>query len=153
MTLSRETALQALRFVLVGGLNTLFGYGVFFLLVRGIGLGSGLALALATVAGILFNFKSFGTLVFNNTDPRCFGRFFAGYGVLYIVNLTALNALTGDWSGNWGWGEVRLGPEVGQAVLTPLVAAASYGLNRFWVFPAPSQSSSFLTTEEACPPP
>ena len=51
------------KFVLVGILNTAFGYLVFALLLF-LGLHYTLAVILSTIAGVLFNFKTTGTLVF-----------------------------------------------------------------------------------------
>lgn len=80
------------RFLVVGGLNTLVGYSLFagFILL---GAGSALALAAATVLGVLFNFKSFGTLVFDNREKRLLPRFVAFYAVQYALNLLCLRGL------------------------------------------------------------
>ena len=53
-----------IRFLLVGGVKTLFGYGVFFSLIY-IGLHYSLAALLGTILGILFNFQTVGRLVFD----------------------------------------------------------------------------------------
>ena len=74
-----------IRYLLVGGLNTAFGYSVFALLVF-IGLHYSIALFFATVTGVIFNFKTFGILVFGQRDHRLIWRFLAVYGVLYAVN-------------------------------------------------------------------
>ena len=54
------------RFLIVGTINTLFGYGVFAALITA-GLESALALALATIAGVIFNYFTTGKLVFANS--------------------------------------------------------------------------------------
>ena len=51
------------RFLLVGVLNTLFGYFSFATLII-IGLDYKLAALLATIIGVLFNFQTTGRLVF-----------------------------------------------------------------------------------------
>lgn len=75
-----------IRYLLVGGLNTAFGYSVFALLVF-MGWHYSIALFFATVAGVFFNFKTFGILVFEKSDRRLIWRFLAVYGVLYAVNV------------------------------------------------------------------
>lgn len=75
-----------IRYLLIGVLNTAFGYSMFALLVYS-GLHYTVALFLATIAGILFNFKTFGRFVFGRSDWRLIGRFFAVYGFLYLINV------------------------------------------------------------------
>lgn len=77
------------RYFLVGILNTVFGYSVFSLLTW-CGLHYPVALLFATIAGVLFNFRTFGHFVFQNRDWRLLWRFFAVYGVLYIVNVVCI---------------------------------------------------------------
>jgi putative flippase GtrA len=78
-----------IRYVLVGGLNTAFGYSVFALLIF-MGLHYSVAIFFATVAGVLFNFVTYGNLVFGKSDRRLIWRFMVIYGVLYVVNLTVV---------------------------------------------------------------
>ena len=62
------------KFVLVGILNTAFGYLVFALLLF-LGLHYTLAVILSTIAGVLFNFKTTGTLVFKNHNNKLIFKF------------------------------------------------------------------------------
>lgn len=80
---------KLLRFFFVSGLNTFFGYGLFALLVF-IGLVYPIALLVATIAGILFNFKTIGIIVFKNHDNLLIFRFFGVYGITYLFNLGGL---------------------------------------------------------------
>jgi putative flippase GtrA len=75
-----------IRYLLVGGLNTAFGYAVFAALTYQ-GQPYPQALFLATIAGILFNFKTFGRLVFAQSNWRLIWRFITVYGVLYVINV------------------------------------------------------------------
>lgn len=75
-----------IRYLFVGALNTTFGYAVFAALTY-LGLHYPQALFLATVAGILFNFKTFGRLVFAQSDWRLIWRFVTVYGILYTINV------------------------------------------------------------------
>jgi putative flippase GtrA len=119
------------RFLLVGGLNTVFGYGVFalFILMR---VPYPIAALLATVLGILFNFKSYGTLVFGSRDNRLIFRFFFVYGIGYAV----------------GVGLLALGKAFGVpvlltgAVIAIPVAGLSFVLNRSFVFRSAAASGS-----------
>jgi putative flippase GtrA len=78
-----------IRFLLVGGLNTLFGYSVFALLIL-LHVVYPVAAFLATTLGVLFNFKSYGVLVFGSHDNRLIFRFFFVYGICYLVGLVPL---------------------------------------------------------------
>jgi|SRR5665647_1294866 len=80
---------KLLRFFFVSGLNTFFGYGLFAILVF-IGLVYPIALLIATIAGILFNFKTIGIIVFKNHDNLLIFRFFGVYGITYLFNLGGL---------------------------------------------------------------
>ena len=74
------------RYLLVGALNTAFGYSVFALLVF-VGLHYSIALFFATVVGIFFNFKTFGIIVFAQNERRLIWRFITVYAILYAVNV------------------------------------------------------------------
>lgn len=84
--------LKAIRFLLVGGLNTLVGYSIFALFLF-LGLRSDLALLFATCFGIVFNFKSISKLVFSINHNALFYKFFLLYAVLYLGNLSLLKLL------------------------------------------------------------
>lgn len=81
-----------IRYLLVGGLNTVFGYTVFALLVY-LGLHYSIALFFATVAGIFFNFKTIGHFVFARSEWKFLWKFIMIYGVLYIVNVCCIFVL------------------------------------------------------------
>lgn len=112
-----------LRFLIVGGLNTLFGYGVFALFIV-IGLHYAVAALLGTILGILFNFKTYGTLVFASRDNRLIGRFFGVYAITYVIAIGVLKLFK------------YLGVHVlvTSAAMTLPMAYLSYQLNRRWVF-------------------
>jgi putative flippase GtrA len=113
------------RFLLVGGINTLFGYGVFAALIL-LRVPYALAALVSTVAGILFNFKSYGTLVFGSRDNRLIFRFFAVYGVCYLLGLVPL-----------AWAKAHhMNLLVVAAVMLVPMAAVSFVLNRTFVFGA-----------------
>ena len=116
---------KGVRFVLVGVLNTLFGYLVFAGLTR-LGWRDLVAVPVAYAAGIAFNFVTFGKLVFESLDRRHLPRFILGYAGLYVCNVTGLRALA------------RLGASayVGQALLVIPLALLSYVINDRWVFRA-----------------
>lgn len=82
---------QFLRFLLVGGINTVFGYCMYALFTF-TGLHYAIAMLLAQVSGVIFNFYTTGKIVFNNSDARLFIRFFCVYITIYVVNVLLLGA-------------------------------------------------------------
>lgn len=78
-----------LLFLLVGGINTLFGYGVFALFIF-FDIHYIIATLISTVIGILFNFKSTGRIVFKNKNNGLIFRFFTVYAITFILNVLFL---------------------------------------------------------------
>jgi len=103
--------------------NTIFGYGVFSLLIL-LSLHYVVAALLATICGILFNFKTTGTRVFKNRDNRLIFRFFGVYLITYflIVGLLKLFDMAG------------VIPLVAGAIIALPMAVVSFLLMRKFVF-------------------
>lgn len=118
-----------LRYLIAGGANTLFGFAVYSALILA-HVVPWLALLLANVAGVLFNFMTAGVYVFRTKLQGRLPRFVAAYGVVYLVNLAAVSVLR-QWSSN----EI-----VSQAILTLPMAVLSYLLLQRFVFTAPRES-------------
>lgn len=78
-----------IKFLFVGCINTAFSYSVYALFIF-INFHYALASFLSTVLGILFNFKTTGTIVFKNHDNHLIFRFFGVYGFTYILNVLGL---------------------------------------------------------------
>lgn len=115
-----------LRFILVGGLNTLFSFCLYSGLVL-LGIPYKLALTLMSVAAQVWNFMTTGHWVFGNRRKRLFLKFICASGGIYLLNLAALTALVEVF---------KVGELAGQAIVIPLVITASFLINRAWVFPA-----------------
>lgn len=77
---------QVIRFAFVGLLNTLFGYSLYALLIF-LKLPYAFAVLISTVIGVIFNFKTTGKLVFNNTHNHLFFKFLGVYGIVYLLNI------------------------------------------------------------------
>ena len=111
------------RFLLVGALNTVVGYGLFAAFVLA-GLHYAVAAALSTVLGVLFNFQTIGRVVFESRDRSLLLRFAAVYAVTYVLNVGALRALEAT----------RVHVLVVQAALVLPMAAVAFSLHRRFVF-------------------
>lgn len=121
--LRRMAGHQFVRFLLVGVLNTAFGYGCFAALLF-VGVHYSVALLASTVLGVLFNFKSTGALVFGSHDNRRIVRFVGTYGVVYLCNLLGIRVLV----------QAGLTPAVAGAVLLFPAAVLAFALNKKFVF-------------------
>src|SRR5688572_30152142 len=89
LTLPADFRSKFIRFLVVGVVNTIVGYGIFAILIL-LDVPYPLAGLVSTVAGILFNFKSYGIFVFRSHDNRKIFRFFAVYLVCYLIGLIPL---------------------------------------------------------------
>ncbi len=123
-----------LRFLAVGGLNTAFGYLGYATFVL-IGAPIWLAVTSSTMLAILFNFFSYGGLVFGDTSYRLLPRFLAFYACLGGLNFVLLRVLI--WGG--------LGPLWAQALLLPVLAGVGFvGMRRFVFYKGPPGSLGHL---------
>lgn len=116
---------KILRFLFAGGLNTVFGYAVYALLLL-LALPYLVALFLATIGGVIFNYFCFGRVVFQGrTSWNVFFRFILAYSAIYVVNAGLLMLLTQNFS---------LGPYAGQIVCIPFSIGLSWVLMNHWVY-------------------
>jgi putative flippase GtrA len=111
------------RFLLVGVINTLFGYSVFALMIC-LGLDYRYSLLIATICGVLFNFKTIGAIVFKNKDNRLLARFMGVYLVIYLLNAESLRIVK----------TLGINMLVAQAILVLPLAIVSYFFNKTFVF-------------------
>ena len=123
MKVERASIERLVRFGAVGVLNTAFGYGLYALFVH-LGVLPELALLVATIIGVIFNFFTTGRLVFRNSDNGLFIRFAAAYASIYVLNALALRGLLG----------AGLGPFIAQAMLVPFSVIGTFAIMRAFVF-------------------
>ena len=114
---------QFVRFVLVGGINTAFGVGVYCLAIF-IGLPYFIATLVSNVLGVLFNFFTTGNLVFRNNNPKLIFRFVLCYILIYFIN-TAVVKLFITIGFNSYWAGI---------LATPIVALCSYFMLKYFVY-------------------
>lgn len=111
------------KFLLVGGLNTLFGFAVYaaFVLLH---CPAWLALLGGNVAGVLFNFFTTGRFVFLDLSTSRLPGFVAVYFFAYYTNLVLI-----------GWVNHFVNNLIlSQAILAPFMAALSFLLLSRLVF-------------------
>jgi putative flippase GtrA len=89
-----------------------------------LGLPKELAALFSTLCGILFNFKTTGTIVFRNKNNWLIFRFFGVYLFTYLINIGLL-----DLFEHFG-----VGPLVAGAIIIVPVSLLSFFLNKKFVF-------------------
>jgi putative flippase GtrA len=114
--------MKFLGFLAVGGLNTAFGYAAFAASLFA-GLRPEIAVVVSTIAGILFNFQSLGTLFGSRAATR-FPRYLLTYGMLLAANIVLLKGLMA----------IQIHPLIGQGMVVLLLAPVSFLMMRRFVF-------------------
>ena len=114
-----------MRFLVAGGVNTLFGFVVYGLLIAA-GLAVWLALLVGMLLGTVFNFLTTGGYVFRELSPARFPRFVLCYLLVYFINLELIE-LTLTLLNN---------KILSQAILVFPMAILSYFLMARYVFPS-----------------
>ena len=112
-----------IKFILVGILNTLFGYGVWALLMY-IGLHYAIATVLSTILAILFNFKTTGVLVFQNKNNKLFWKFMQIYILTMCLSILGLKCAK----------IAGINLYLAGLFLTGIMAIISFLMQRYYVF-------------------
>ncbi len=112
-----------MRFILIGMLNTAFGYSLYALLIF-LGLRFDLAILISTILAVLFNFKTTGTFVFNNKRNNLIIRYFCAYSIIYLLNVVLV----------WLMLKSNINSYLAQAFATPALVILSYTIQRDFVF-------------------
>ncbi len=113
-----------IKYLFVGALNTAFAYCLYALLVL-IGLEPNIALTFQYVIGILWNFKTTGSLVFKNHNNMLIFKFFGCYIITFTLNSILLYILT-EW--------VKINDYIAQALLVLPIALIAFTIMKFYVF-------------------
>ena len=123
----KEEHYRIVRFLVVGGFNTLFGYSVYAaaLYLSGSSL---VAVTVATLVGVLFNYFSYGTVVFRTNGGASFLRFILLFSLIGLFH--SLLLIVSDTFG--------VMPLLGQLFFIPIIATMSYVGMRLFVFCSPS---------------
>jgi putative flippase GtrA len=86
-------SIRFMRFLLIGGLNTLFGFAVYSLLALS-DLSTWMILIASNLAGLAFNFVTTGGLVFRDMSLARVPRFLVCYGVIFVIYLVIIELLS-----------------------------------------------------------
>ncbi len=110
------------KFLFVGVLNSIFAYVIYAFLVT-LGIIPNLALFLQYILGVLWNFKTTGSIVFKNHDNKLLFKFVLSYVFTFLLNSVLLKLLLN-----------YVNDYIAQAILVPPVAVVSFLIFKFWVF-------------------
>lgn len=116
---------KIIKFLGIGAVNTVFGYSVYAALLF-IKVPYLIALFVATIAGVVFNYFSFGRMIFNSRGGwPDFGKFVIAYVLIYTINAVLLSILKAHF---------LLNPYVGQVICVPISVLLSWLLMNYWVY-------------------
>jgi len=115
---------EIIKFVIVGMINTIFYYILYSLFIY-MNFEYYLAVIFATILGVLFSFKTFSKLVFNNTDNTLILKFLLVYGFNIMLNIFIIKTYVYFYNDNL---------YIAGLIATTLVAINSFILNKFYVF-------------------
>ena len=111
------------RFIHIGVINTIFGYGVFVFLYT-VTNKPYLSVITTTIIGVLFNFFTTGRFVFDNQSAAALLPFVLGYTVILGVNIVLLDLLL----------NLGIHGNIAQGLTLPVTALLSYLINSHIVF-------------------
>jgi putative flippase GtrA len=111
------------RFVVVGGLNTLFGFVVYSILALS-DLSTLMVLIVSNLIGIAFNFVTTGGLVFREMSLTKIPLFLICYGVIFVIYLELIQWLSPIFGG-------RI---VAMAIIVLPMAILTYFIQSWFVF-------------------
>jgi putative flippase GtrA len=126
-----DKQLELIKYVVVGGVNTVFGYAVY-----AAGLWLGLSYVLAALAsqilGTIFNYFSYGIFVFSRRPEKSSVlRFAVQYGFYYLLTLFIL----------WLLQSVGLNAYQAGLANTAIIPVLTYFTNKYFVFKAKKEES------------
>lgn len=116
---------QAMRFVVTGGVNTAFGYGIYAACIY-LGAGYALASGLSIVCGVLFSYKTTSAMVFGRGYGGSLARFIGSYVIVYAFSVAILNTLDA----------LGINPYLAGVLAAPPCAVLSFALLKLFVFRA-----------------
>ena len=112
-----------INFIFVGMLNTLFGYLIFALFLF-TGIHYSISVVLATVIGILFNFKTTGIIVFKSHDNGLLFKFILNYCITMLISIVLLYIAE----------RLNLNLYIASFAVTVCMAVLSFCILKYYVF-------------------
>lgn len=114
---------QFINFILIGIVNTIFGYTMYAIFIS-LGFNYIISVLFATILGILFNFKTIGKFVFDSHDNNLILKFFLVYTVVFLVNIAIIKVFKYYGNNEYVSGLIAIVP----------CSIISFILNKYYVF-------------------
>ena len=115
--------IQFIKFIIVGVLNTIVGYGIYWAMLQ-LDFNFTIAALVSTLIGIIFNFFTMGRLVFNSKNNALFYKFVFVYIFLYLISIAGISFIH----------NFDISYEIAGAIIIIPRAILSYILNKNVVF-------------------
>ena len=112
-----------IKFIVVGGINTVFGYGIYWGLLQ-LDVHFAIATFFSTVLGTIFNFFTTGRLVFKSKNNSFFYKFVFCVWFLYLISTGAIAFIH----------NFDISYEIAGLIIIIPRAAIAFLLNKNWVF-------------------
>ena len=115
--------IQFIKFIIVGVLNTIVGYGIYWAMLQ-LDFNFTIAALVSTLIGIIFNFFTMGRLVFNSENNALFYKFVFVVIFLYLISIAGISFIH----------NFDISYEIAGAIILIPRAILSYILNKNVVF-------------------
>jgi len=112
-----------IKFIVVGGINTVFGYGIYWGLLQ-LDFHFAIATFFSTVLGTIFNFFTNGRLVFKSKNKGSFYKFVFCVWFLYLISTGAIAFIH----------NFDISYEIAGLIIIIPRAVIAFLLNKNWVF-------------------
>ena len=116
---------QAMRFVVTGGINTAFSYGIYALCIF-LGAGYAIASGVSIVCGVLFSYKTTSAVVFGRGYSGSLVRYIGSYVIVYLFSVLILKTMD----------EFGINAYFAGVLAAPPCAVLSFALLKLFVFRA-----------------
>ena len=114
-----------MRFVVTGGINTAFSYGIYALCIY-LGAGYAIASGISIVCGILFSYKTTSAVVFGQGYRGSLVRYLGSYVIVYLFSLLILKTMD----------QFGINAYLAGVLAAPPCAVLSFALLKLFVFRA-----------------
>jgi putative flippase GtrA len=114
---------QFVNYILIGIINTIFGYGLYALFIY-FGFSYFYAMLFATILGVLFNFKTIGKFVFKSNNNSLLLKFIVIYAAGFLINIYIVKTLK----------SFNYNDYISGAISIAIISVATFLLNKYYVF-------------------
>ena len=114
-----------MRFVVTGGVNTAFGYGIYAACIY-LGAGYAIASAVSIVCGVLFSYKTTSAMVFGRGYRGSLARYIGSYVIVYAFSVLILKTMD----------SLGINAYLAGVLAAPPCAVLSFALLKLFVFRA-----------------